>query len=384
MKRQNDIGTSLSLSRTSLSARALWAAVGAAAFLAACEDEAPSIPRGGGEPPAAAPAAAPGDPANAADAGGTDTGAGAAVDAATAPGDVASDVAEAADVATDVGAAPDVPQAPPRTPRLSTASEMLGLGNTPSAGGATALPLFLRDRPEGAGAMLFEGQKVEPSAQYEAMAGTEPLPVSPLERQWGQATPESDEEARKRKLLQQSVGFDEPGGRIFSSDGQVARVPGEDDAAPGEPKKEGEQDATFELIMYKIGASGDVQTYERRFASDEARVAGERYARGLGFRPEKPTSDQIEAAKKALEAGKPKEKVAEPGAAKAPVEACPFRASWSEGGVQKSSCFPTQAALDAFTKARLAAEAAKNGGGGGTEAPKPAEGGGIQPVKLAP
>jgi hypothetical protein len=264
---------------------------------------------------------------------------------------------------------------------------MLGLGNTPTAEGATALPLFLRDRPEGAGAMLFEGQKVEPSPQYEAMAGTEPLPVSPLERQWGQATPESDEEARKRKLLQQSVGFDEPGGRIFSSDGQVARVPGEDEEAPGEPKKEGSKDAEFELIMYKLGPAGDVQTYERRFASDEARVAGERYARGLGFRPEKPTAEQIEAAKKALDAGKPKDKPTEPGAAKAPEDACPFRASWSEGGVQKSSCFPTQAALDAFTKARLAAEAAKSGGGGGaggTEAPKPAEGGGIQPVKLAP
>ena len=248
--------------------------------------------------------------------------------------------------------------------------------------------------------MLFEGQKVEPSAQYEAMAGTEPLPVSPLERQWGQATAESDEEARRRKLLQQSVGFDEPGGRIFSSDGQVARVPGDEEEAPGEPKKEGGKQAEFELIMYKVGPSGDVQSYERRFASEEGRIAGERYARGLGFRPEKPTAQQIDAVKAANEAGKAKDKPAEPGAAKAPVDACPFRASWSEGGVQKSSCFPTQAALDAFTKARLAAEAAKGGaggggagsggagsggaGGGGTDAPKPAEGGGIQPVKLAP
>ncbi len=334
----------------------------------ACEDEPPAIPRGGGEPPAAekpaaaaaaadvsAPAAAP------ADAGGVDAGPVPDV-AAVAPADVV--VEEVAAVAV---AAPDVAPAAPRPPRLASASELLGLGDGGREESVTALPAFLRERPAGAAELLFEGNPSEPSSQYAGMAG-EVLPVSPLERQWGAASEMSEEEKRRRELLKQSMG-DDPGAGIFNAPPAAEAPPTEDE--PAEPKG-AELDLPYEVIMYKLGPKGEVQAYERRFASREAKEAGERYARGLGFKANRPTEEEIAAAKAKLTAAAAAEKAA-PAA-----DACPFRAAWTEAGVQKSMCFPTQAAFDAFNRARQAAQEAPK-----APAPAPAPGG-IQPVKIGP
>jgi hypothetical protein len=368
----------------------------------ACSEE-PTIPRGGGGPPGGAPAPAAAAPGAAAPGAATPGGAGAGTAADVTDGaslDVpdiapAAEPADATDPSAEVSEAPDVadpadtadvPSAPDRPRRLNTSSEMLGLGADRATDSATALPYFLKDRPAGAGELLFAGKPSEPSAAYAGLAG-EVLPVSPIDRLWGSNTEESADEIRRRELLQQSMG--EAKNPIFAPDAPLGEVP--PDGGTVDP------DATMVLEMYKLGPNGELQTYERRFASKEAREAGERYARGLGFKPERPSAEEIDALKGKVEAQKKAEADKKAGGAEDP---CAFKASWQEGSVQKQSCFPTQAALDAFTKARAAAPKTAAPGtparpgtapaapAGGTPAPAapvappPAPIGDLQPVKV--
>lgn len=317
-----------------------------ALFLFACEEENNQPP-----PPPPPPSKAPAAPA----AGETPTG--------------AADGQPAVGQPTVTGQAAEAePAQPPRANRAPTASEMLGYGDGKGDGRSADLPAFLRNKPKREGkSPLFDGTATRPSGPY-AKLRLSPLGVSPIERHWGS----------KEDLYGQDLGpEDEPvvappaeadDGKLFQGEAVVAagEAPKPNDENDGEVKK-------YRLVMYKLDkTAGTVETFDRRYASKEARDAASDYASRQGFVQARPSQRQIDAIKKRLGAAKPKPEK---------KEVCQFKAYWTHNGVRQSRCFQTQEEVDAFS----ASVRAKDDAARKPTTQKPAApAGGDQPNSLKP
>ena len=245
-----------------------------------------------------------------------------------------------------------------RTNRAPTASDMLGLGKRDGVDGDT--PEFLQKPAVKGPSPLFAGRIAQPSTGYLEMKG-EVLEVSPLSRHWG-VDPVLGSASGQPTSVAAPVG--PKGTNIFGTQGTKDK----EDPPPDEdtPRKKVDE-PKYPLLLYRIDrTSGEVEVFDRIYASKDARRAAQQFATRQGFSPNKPSPQTLAAIK--LQLATARRKKAEE------ATACPFRAQWTEAGVARSQCFKTQAAVDAFMARRRAANTQK--------APATAPGtGGKAPVK---
>ena len=337
------------------------------ACIGGCGDDGPepTAQRGGGPAPAPATSKTP-------ESGGE------------APAGKAEATPAAAPVPGQPGAAPEGEAAAEEKPspaaRVPTASELLGLGRRSGSGGE-GLPGFISERmadqDPNAASPLFTGNAAAPSGRYSKLR-VSPLGVSPLERHWGSKEDLYGKTAARKKpkapVVAATAPNVRPGGKIF--DGKAVEPSAEAVARTGPDGQEGKDEtARFRLVLYKLDPkTGSVETFDRSYASEEARNAAESYALRRGFAKKKPTDKEIEDIKSQLQAAK-----AEKGEPKR--DECRFRAYWTEKGTRQSRCFESQAALDAFT-ARRRARSSQNKEKKPTTAPRGGGGDSLAPVKL--
>ncbi|MFT7624613.1 MAG: hypothetical protein ACI9WU_003801 [Myxococcota bacterium] len=339
-------------------APALVALVGL--VIVACEEEPPPAGRGGGPGgggPAkvaeAKPAAAEGE-----DGGATE-----------------GTTGEAASEETGAVAAVD-DGSPARAARVPTASELLGLGRRSGAGGGDELPGFLRNRKrataDGGESPLFTGEAAAPSKGYGKMR-ISPLQVSPIERHWGVEQDLLGKSRAPEKAAAPVVAPNsQPAGKIFQGKGTEPVPVAEEKPAAPTTAAEGK----YRLLLYRLNPNtGAIETFDRSYASKEARKAAESYAQRQGYSGKQPGQEAVAAAKAKLTEGKGKKEEA-PAAKK---DECKFRAYWTQNKVRQSRCFGSQAQLDAFTASRRAQQKAEQA----AKTASPAQGdGALAPVQL--
>ena len=312
------------------------------------------------DPPASAPTA---QGAAAGEEGAAATAAG-HVDEAPAEGAGSESAEEGESVASDEGDSGPVSRVP-------TASEMLGLGRSAQgSAGSGDLPPFIQARGEGSGASpLFSGRAVEPSPNYQRLR-VSLSEASPMERHWGR-----DGAANQPEPTAQRAPGTDPTNPFFAGNGEAADP--EDDEGGAGARETSREERRFRLVMYRLGANGQVETLERAFSTREAREAALSHASRQGYRTQRPSEEEIGQARSA---GQP---AAQPEAAQAQEDECRFRAYWTEGSVRQSRCFASQEALDAFTEQRRTQQQqqqqqeAQQPSAPGTES-----GGSLQPVQL--
>ena len=329
---------------------------------AACEEEAPTMQRGGGGPPATEKPAT-----------------------ATTPGDDPKAAAAAEPKKVPEGKSADVtPEAAEKTPaelppRVPTASEILGMArNENQKQSADRLPTFLADGRSTHSPRLFEGEEPTPTGAYAEMGREGMLEISPLERHWGGNTHLTKDAARKR-LLTNSVAAPQEEDSIALF-GPAAALESKDEASSSPDKTSTANDERkYKLTMYRLNEKTvKVNTVTRMYATEAAMNAAKRFLQKEGY------SDSLPAPK-ALQALRDANAQKKQAAAKKTQNTCPFRATWTDGGVTNSRCFQSAADLAAFQESlqkkrqnKAAADAAaKPKTNDGTLRQNP-----IQPVKL--